>query len=111
MKPHICKQCGAPMKNPYKCEYCDTAYRNDYSDYLNFELMKTEQRIRDLQSQIIMDRLRLSQNICGQNREFVHHGDVKDTICNIPKVTPTPTQNSRFRWFKKIIEKIGGKKK
>ena len=55
MKPYICKQCGAPMKNPY--------------------------------------------------------WDVKDNICNIPKLTKPPTTYSWFRFFKKIIEKIGGKKK
>lgn len=110
MKPYICKQCGAPMNNPYKCEYCDTVYRNDYSDYLNFELMKTEQRIRDLQSQIIVDRLKFSQNMCGQIIDFNPHWDVKDNICNIPKPTKPPTTYSWFQFFKKIIEKIGGKR-
>lgn len=109
MKPYICKQCGAPMNNPYKCEYCDTVYQNDYSDCLDFEILKTEQRIRDLQSQIIVDRLRLSQNMCYQALYFVPRGDVKDTICNIPKATSISAQNSRFRLFRSIIEKIGGK--
>jgi hypothetical protein len=24
--PLVCEKCGAPMKNPYKCEYCWTVY-------------------------------------------------------------------------------------
>ena len=108
MKPYICKQCGAPMKNPYKCEYCDTVYQNDYCDCLDFEILRTEQRIRDLQAQIIVDRLRFSQNMCYKALDFVPRGDIKDTICNIPKLTKPPTPHSRFNCFKKIIAKIGG---
>ena len=109
MKPYICKQCGTPMKNPYKCEYCDTVYQNDYNNCLDFEILQTEQKIRDLQSQIIVDRLGLSHNMRYQALDFVPRDDVKDTICNIPKAPPTHTQNSRFNCFKNIIAKIRGK--
>lgn len=55
MEKRNCPNCGAPIaEGRYKCEYCGTTFKREYSDVLIVE--RTDVPIRTLQTRVVIPR-------------------------------------------------------
>lgn len=55
MKTRNCPNCGAPIaEGSYKCDYCGTTFKREYSDVLIVE--RTDVPIRTLRTRVVIPR-------------------------------------------------------